>query len=67
MNIALDEIKSKAPEGATHYHTAKHDGHITYYKIINRSLYYFYCGSWEWSGFNEDVPPSQLHNYINPL
>lgn len=53
--------------GATHYHTAKHDGHITYYKNINNVLYYLKGMDWEWSGFNEDVSPSQFCNYIKPL
>jgi hypothetical protein len=61
------EIKDNAPSGATGYHVAKHDGHITYYKTIGDFLYFFDGNNWEWSGFNEDVPPSQFHSYINPL
>ena len=61
------EIKDGAPSGATGYRVAKYDGHITYYKNISNILYFFNGSGWEWSGFNEDIPSSQFHNFIKPL
>ena len=47
MNIALDDIRSKAPEGATHY-----DDEGNYYKYNEYSLVWFV---YKVSGYNDGV------------
>lgn len=42
MNITLDEIRSKAPEGATHYDDEYKDP----YMVDGRDVSYWWRGDW---------------------
>ena len=57
MNITLDEIRSKAPEGATHYNERTE----TYYKQDN--ILYYWEGGWRKSWYLG----AQFMIYIKPL
>lgn len=47
MNITLDEIRSKAPDGATHYRMNKLSLHLPmYYKYIKGELWVFIWDDW---------------------
>jgi len=44
MNITLDEIRSKAPDGATHY--KKYGSYVSYYKFGHRCSFFWNIDSW---------------------
>lgn len=56
MNIALDEIRSKAPQGATHYRF--YAGSVFYYKFYNKGIYVWDCDHWRrFSCFVDKLKP----------
>lgn len=47
MNITLDEIRSKAPEGATHYKQWGFDNSVDYIRVIGDGVYdSWFGGAW---------------------
>ena len=67
MNITLDEIRSNAPDGATHYLVLNHTYYLKYYKDIDRWLawYDYDCHS-EWGIANHRAVRFNLQD-IKPL
>lgn len=61
MNIALDDIRKQAPEGATHYRMNKFNLHLPmYYKYIEGELWVFIWDDWYLSS-NQDQEPKPLN------
>ena len=44
MNIALDEIRSKAPEGASHYSDDNIFSGAYYFKVVGNDVYIWELG-----------------------
>ena len=61
MNITLDEIRSKAPEGATHYKMSR--------CLKNTAMYFKYSDGkytqWNFMGWGRPFPDTK--NEIKPL
>ena len=58
MNITLDEIRSKAPEGATHYRTYGESESALYFKFYNNGIYVWDCDHWRrFSCFVDKLKP----------
>ena len=62
MNIALDDIRSKAPEGATHY-----DKSGDYWKVISNYESYFTADGVKWIKYAFPCNIDIKNGFIKPL